>query len=97
MKNLAAKLAFLFFAFTICSFQAPKPTLQEIFQTALQIEQLEKHLAKDTEGELLPLTIISNNYVPTNIDLNFGGHKVFIQSTFVPSYNCSNYNYNINF
>ena len=81
MKNLIIKSAFLLFAFTICSFQSPKPTLQEIFQTALDIEQLEDHLAKNSAGEILPLTIISNDYLPTNMDLNFGGNKVLIQST----------------
>lgn len=81
MKNLALKFALLLFAGTICSFQSPNPTLQDIFQTALDIKAFEEHLAKNNEGELLPLTLISNDYISTDIPLNFAGNKVLIKSS----------------
>lgn len=80
MKNLVLKFAFLIFAGTLCSFQSPKPSIQDIFQTALDLKVLEEHLAKNNEGELLPLTLISNNYIGTDIPLNFAGKKVVIKS-----------------
>lgn len=81
MKNLIIKSAFLLLTCTIYSFQsATQPTLQEIFQTALNIETLEEHLAKNSAGETLPLTLVSNDYIPTHLNLDFAGHKVFIQS-----------------
>jgi len=85
MKNLTIdflvrSIALLLFAGTICSFQAPKPTLQDIFQTALDVKVLESHFAKNNDGELLPLTLISNDYIAKNIPLNFAGNKVHIQS-----------------
>jgi len=80
MKNLGLKLVLLLFAGTICSFQSPKPTLQEIFQTTLDIEVLEEHFNKNSQGELLPLTIVSNNYIATDIPLSFAKNKVVIKS-----------------
>ena len=76
MKNLIVKFAFILFAGTICSFQSPKPTIQEVFQTALDINILEEHFNKNNEGDLLPLTLISNDYIASNMPLNFAGNKV---------------------
>lgn len=85
MKNLVLKFALLVFAGTICSFQPPKPALQEIFQAALDTKSLEDHFAKNNEGELLPLTLISNDYIATDMPLNFAKNKVFILSNLTNS------------
>ncbi len=81
MKNLILKFALLLFAGTICSFQASTPTLQDIFQAALNIEILEEHFTKNNNGELLPLTLVSNDYIAKDMALNFAGKKVLIQSS----------------
>lgn len=81
MKNLIINGTFLLFAFTICSFQTPNPTIQEIFQEALTIETLADHLIKDSEGELLPLTIAMNGLISENIKLSLNGKIVSIVNT----------------
>ncbi len=81
MKNLIVSGALLLFAFSICSFQSPNPTIQEIFQEALNIETLTTHLAKDMEGNLLPLTIATNGLLSESINLSLHGKMVSIVNT----------------
>ena len=81
MKNLIINGAFLLFAFTICSFQTPNPTVQEIFQEALNIEALENHLVKDGDGKILPLTLATNGLLSENINLSLNGKMVSIINT----------------
>ena len=78
MKNLVINSLFVLFALTICSFQAPNPTLQEVFQEALNIEALANHLAKDSDGEILPLTLATNGLLPEKIHLSLAGKVVSI-------------------
>ena len=81
MKNLVFKVVFCLFALTICSFQAPKPTVQEIFQEALNIKSLAEHLAKDANGEMLPLTIVTNGLLSEKIKLSMNGKVIAIVPT----------------
>lgn len=85
MNNLVKKLVinstFLLFALTLCSFQANNPTVEEIFQEALNIEMLATHLAKDANGELLPLTIATNGLLSQNIQLSLNGKMVSVVNT----------------
>ena len=78
MKNLVFNGTFLLFALTICSFQAPNPTVQEIFQEALNIETLAEHLIKDEDGNLLPLTISTNSLLSEKMNLSLHGKMVSI-------------------
>ena len=78
VKKLVINGAFLLFALTICSFQTPNPTVQEIFQEALNIEALVPHLEKDTDGALLPLTIATNGFLSEKIDLSLNGKMVSV-------------------
>lgn len=78
IKNLVINSTFLLFALTICSFQTPNPTVQEIFQEALNIEGLAPHLAKGDDGKILPLTIATNGLLSENIDLSLNGEMVAV-------------------
>ncbi len=78
MKNLVINGALLLFAFTICSFQTPNPTVQEIFQEALNIEALVIHLAKDADGDLLPLTMTTDGLLSEDIQLSLNGKVISV-------------------
>lgn len=78
MKNLVLKVLCCFFALTICSFQNPKLTVQEIFQEALNIEVLAEHLDKDANGVILPLTLVTNGLLNENLNLSVNGKIVSI-------------------
>lgn len=78
VKNLVIHCTFLLFALTLCSFQGNNPTVQEIFQEALNIETLTAHLAKDIDGEILPLTIATNGLLSEHIQLSLNGKMVAI-------------------
>lgn len=81
VKKLVINGAFLLFALTFCSFEAPNPTVQEIFQEALSIEALAPHLIKDADGKLLPLTIATNGLLSENINLSLNGKMVAVVNT----------------
>lgn len=81
MKNLVIRFSFLLFALTICSFQTPNPTVQEIFQEALNIEELANHLAKDENGKILPLTMATNGLLSERINLSIAGKIVSMVTT----------------
>jgi len=78
MKNLVINSLFVLFALSICSFQAPNPTVQEIFQEALNIEELANHLAKDTNGSILPLTLVTNGLLSEDIELSLNGKIISV-------------------
>ncbi|GEM_PF-4572021 len=80
VKKLVINSTFFLFALTLCSFQASNPTVQEIFQEALNIEALVPHLAKDVDGEILPLTIATNGLLSENIHLSLNGKMVAVVS-----------------
>lgn len=81
MKNLVIRFSFLLFALTICSFQTPNPTVQEIFQEALNIEALANHLAKDDNGEILPVIMATNGLLSEKINLSLAGKVVSMIDT----------------
>lgn len=78
MKNLIINGTLILFALTICSFQTPNPTIQEIFQEALNIEALSAHLAKDKDGKILPLTLATNGLLSKKIQLSLNDKAVAI-------------------
>ena len=78
MKNSIINSLFCFFALSLCSFQMPSPTVQEIFQEALNLEALAEHLTTDDEGEILPQTMATNGLLANSVQLTVQGKKVFV-------------------
>ncbi|MEM1122690.1 MAG: hypothetical protein AAGJ18_19760 [Bacteroidota bacterium] len=81
MKNLIIKTVFCLFALSICSFQLPETAFSNILQTALDIDNIKVHLAKNEDGKIAPLTLITNGLAPTNLAIEIDNQPVTVQAT----------------
>jgi len=81
MKNVIVKTVFCLFALSICSFQWSESAFSDMFQTALDIDNIRVHLAKNEDGRTAPLTLITNGLAPTDLVIEIDGQRVAVQSS----------------
>lgn len=81
-QRIFCLFAILKFTF-VFSLSAQSP--QTILENALSSAALERIFDKDEEGKIRPLTLITNNHFRKNIQLQYQGDPITIESDIAPS------------
>lgn len=82
MKNSINILSLCVAGLFLCSFQTPSTSIdiQEIFQEAFFTEELSDVFEKDSDGQLLPLTLVTNQLIAEDLDLKYDGKAINIST-----------------
>lgn len=76
MNNIVIKTTVLLAFFLFQSFTSPQGEIEKILSKAFEHEEMEKVMPKNSAGQFLPITFVSNGLVEKGTSLNLQGHSI---------------------